>query len=413
MDDDVGVSHRRWVPWVAAGAATAAAGGGAVWVGLETADKIGSVVGAVCGVLGLGLSAYGLLRAGHAEPPPAAGAAPVTNSITDLANTELVLQAGSIGGAVTAGDGNVVGDHNLVARPGGIVAGPGANVWLPALASPAEPLPPPTVELCVGRDTQVADVVAAWTAGRSVVIAGGPGIGKSTVLGRAITDPAIITSYGARRFVVSCDGAESASAVVDKMALALGVVPGEHLRNRVLSFLRETPCVLVLDNFETLSDADPAGAAELVVQVRADAAVLGVGYRGGGAPVGLTGMAEIVLGPLSSAAALEVFAAVAGDRHRGDSMVELLVAELDGVPLAITLLATLARTEVGLGTLMSAWRTKRTDLIAHASHPDRTSSLPVSIELSWDRLGPDARTALSLAALLPDGWPRDRPGLYL
>ncbi|WP_370971098.1 tetratricopeptide repeat protein [Amycolatopsis sp. cg9] len=412
MGDDVGVSRRRWVPWVAAGAVTAVAGGGTVWAGLEAADKVGSVVGAVCGVLGLGVSAYGLRRARQAEPPAPA----VTNSVADSTSTDVVLQAGTIGGAVTAGDGNVVGNHNLVAGPGGIVAGPGTQVLLPALAPSAEPLPPPTVDLCVGRDTQVADVVAAWNAGRSAVIAGGPGIGKSTVLGRAVTDPAVVASYGARRFVVSCDGAESANAVVDKMALVLGVAPGEHLRNRVLSFLRGQPCVLVLDNFETPADSDPAGMTSLVAEVRADKAnptVVGIGYRGGSTPLGLTGMAETVLGPLSLADAVDVFSEVAGDRHRGDPAVELLVAELDGVPLAITLLATLARAEAGLDMLMSAWRSKRTDLLAHAARPDRTSSLPVSIELSWDRLSRDARTALSLAALLPDGWPRDRPVLYL
>ncbi len=340
----------------------------------------------------------------------------MTNSIVDTTNAELVLQAGAIGGTVTAGDGNVVGGHNLVVGPGGIVAGPGAQVLMPALASPAEPLLPPAVDLCVGRDTQVADVVTAWTSGRSVVIAGGPGIGKSTVLGRAINDPAIVTSFGARRFVVSCDGAESANAAVDKMALVLGVAPGEHLQNRVLSFVRETPCVLILDNFETPADSDPAGTVRLVSEVRAgvgSSTVLGIGYRGGGAPAGLTGLAEIVLPPLSLAAAVELFSEVAGVRHRDNPIVDLLVAELDGVPLAIILLATLARTEAGLDTLALAWRTKRTDLLAHATRPDRTSSLPVSIELSWDRLSPDARTALSLAALLPDGWPRDHPALYL
>ncbi|WP_378194968.1 tetratricopeptide repeat protein [Amycolatopsis plumensis] len=387
-----------------------------MWFGLEVADKLGSVIGAVCGVLGLGLSGYGLLRVRDAAPPVAAGAVSVTNSITDTMTSQSILQAGTIGGAVTAGDGNVVGDHNLVAGPGGIVAGPGAHVVLSLLNSPAEPLPPPAVDLCVGRDTQVAEIVTGWNAGQSVVLTGGPGIGKSTVLGRAVTDPAIVASFGARRFVVSCDGAESASAVVDKMALVLGVAPGDHLRNRVLAFVREAPCVLILDNFETPADSDPGGAIELVAQLRAGVAnqsAMGIGYRGGGAPAGLAGMAEAVLGPLPPAAAAEVFIEVAGDRHRGDPTVDQLVADLDGVPLAITLLATLARAETGLGTLVSAWRTKCTDLLAHAARPDRTSSLPVSIELSWDRLSPDARTALSLAALLPDGWPNDRSDLYL
>ncbi|WP_123743013.1 tetratricopeptide repeat protein [Saccharothrix texasensis] len=83
------------------------------------------------------------------------------------------------------------------------------------------------------------------------------------------------------------------------------------------------------------------------------------------------------------------------------------------MPLAITLLAGLADTTGALGVLAAAWRATRTDLLHHGARPDRTSSLPVSIELSWDRLGPAARTALSAAALLPDGWPADRSGLYL
>ncbi|MEV6443015.1 hypothetical protein [Amycolatopsis sp. NPDC051716] len=98
MNDDVGVSRRRWFPWAAAGAVTAVAGGGTLWVGL--------------------------LRAQQAKP-----LASVTNSVVDATNIDVVLQAGSIGGAVTAGDGNLVGDHDLVAGPGGIVAGPGVQAW--------------------------------------------------------------------------------------------------------------------------------------------------------------------------------------------------------------------------------------------------------------------------------------------
>jgi hypothetical protein len=89
------------------------------------------------------------------------------------------------------------------------------------------------------------------------------------------------------------------------------------------------------------------------------------------------------------------------------------LADLDGVPLAIVLMATLAGTEPQLDTLVTAWRAKRTGLLQRGIRADRTSSLPVSIELSWDRLSPDARQALSLAALLPDGWPRGRSTMYL
>ena len=244
---------------------------------------------------------------------------------------------------------------------------------------------------------------------------GGPGIGKSTVLARALGDQAVVVLFGSRRFVVSCEGAETAGAVVDKMAQVLGVILGDHLRNRVLSFLRDGPCVLVLDNFETVADADPGGAAELVAHLRTspEPVALGIGYRGAGLPVGITEGAEIRLGPLPREVAVEVFEAVAGAWHCADPHLGPLLADLDGVPLAIVLLATLARTEPDLDTLAAAWRAKRTDLLQRGTRPDRTSSLPVSIELSWDRLSPGAREALSLAALLPDGWPRGRSGLYV
>lgn len=116
-------------------------------------------------------------------------------------------------------------DGNVTAGSGRGAGSPAGRILvLPSAIEAAKPLPPPRVDLCLGRDGEVAAVVAAWTAGRSVAVVGGPGIGKSTVLGRAIADDAVIAAYGrSRRFVVSCDGAESAQAAVDKMAQALGV----------------------------------------------------------------------------------------------------------------------------------------------------------------------------------------------
>ena len=409
--DDVGVSRRGWVVWVVVGVVVVAVGGVMLWVGLAAADKVGSVVGAVCGVVGLGLSGYGLVQARRGRSEERS----VTNSITGPSVLAPVVQAGSIGRASVVGDRNVVGDGTVVAGPGGVAVGRGGSVVLAAVAGSAVPLPPPNVDLCVGRDRQVAEVVAGWVGGRMVAVVGGPGIGKSTVLGRAIGDDAVVGLFGSRRFVVSCEGAESAGAVVDKMAYVLGVALGDHLRNRVLSFLRGGPCVLVLDNFETVADGDPVGAAELVAELRSGPGqvALGIGYRGAGLTVGVIDEVEIKLGPLPDEAAVEVFGAVAGARHRADTNLSPLLADLDGVPLAIVLMATLARTEPQLDTLVTAWRAKRTDLLQRGIRPDRTSSLPVSIELSWDRLSPDARETLSLAALLPDGWPRGRSTMYL
>jgi hypothetical protein len=78
-----------------------------LWVGLDAADKIGSVVGALCGIIGLGVSVYGLVRARLARPvkpepssvePVTAGS--VTNSI-DGTTTGLAVQIGNVLGPLT------------------------------------------------------------------------------------------------------------------------------------------------------------------------------------------------------------------------------------------------------------------------------------------------------------------------
>ncbi|SFR10623.1 hypothetical protein SAMN04488564_103436, partial [Lentzea waywayandensis] len=415
---DVAVHHRtmrRWVVVVLAGVAALAVGGVMLAVGLDTADKVGSVVGAVCGVVGLGVSTYGLVvvRSAGQQTAPETQAS-VTNSVHGSNVTGNTTQVDSVGRDLVTGGTNISGANPVVAGPGGTAIGRVESMVLPASAVATEPLPPPTVELCIGRAEQIHAVSRAWETGHWAVVTGGPGIGKSTLLGRAIGLDAIVMAFRDRRFVVSCDGAGTAGVVIDKLATVLGVGLGEHLRNRVVSFLGTAPCVLVLDNFETVTDADPAGAAELLSTLRAvPGLVTGIGSRGAHVPTGLVGLREINLRPLPQDDAIDVFVAVAGERHRADPAIRALMADLDGVPLAIVLMASLARTESHLGTLATAWRAKRTDLLQHGANPDRTSSLPVSIELSWDQLSLDGRAALSLAALLPDGWPHNKAGMYL
>ncbi|WP_285507889.1 tetratricopeptide repeat protein [Actinokineospora sp. NBRC 105648] len=320
-----------------------------------------------------------------------------------------VAQARSVGGPMVTGTGNQV----RVVEAGAVSVEAGGQVVLPAVQQVVEPLPAPAVDVCIGRDEPVARVVDGWLSGELVAVLGGPGIGKSTVLGRALTEARMVSLFGDRRFVVSCEGAPSADAVVDKLALVLGLVHGgPGLRNLVLAFVRRQPCVLVLDNFETVADADPDGAHTLVRELRASPADVrvGLGYRGGAVP-GIHGALDIRLNPLTPEAAVDLFVTTAGEQHRGDPNLAPLVAELDGVPLAIVLLAGLARSMSTLATLRSAWQDKHTALLHR--HPTRTSSLPVSIELSWDTLTPDARSALTLAALLPDGWPTDGHTTYL
>ncbi len=57
-----------WIVSVACGVVLVAVGGLMVWKGLDAADKIGSVIGALSGVIGLGLAAYGVVSTRRAGP---------------------------------------------------------------------------------------------------------------------------------------------------------------------------------------------------------------------------------------------------------------------------------------------------------------------------------------------------------
>ncbi len=101
------MSRRRWALLTVVGVTVTAVGVLVLWVGLDAADKIGSVVGALCGVIGLGVSVYGLIRARLARPvkpepssvePVPAGS--VTNSI-DGSTARMAVQIGNVLGPLT------------------------------------------------------------------------------------------------------------------------------------------------------------------------------------------------------------------------------------------------------------------------------------------------------------------------
>lgn len=101
------MSRRGWTLLTVLGVTAVAAGVLMLWAGLDAADKIGSVVGALCGVIGLGVSAYGLVRARPARPvkPEPSSAEPVTgSSVTnsiDGTTSGLAVQIGNVLGPLT------------------------------------------------------------------------------------------------------------------------------------------------------------------------------------------------------------------------------------------------------------------------------------------------------------------------
>jgi len=269
----------------------------------------------------------------------------------------------------------------------------------------------PTAPDLVGRDGEVAELVAAWlgTPPEPVAVLGAPGIGKSTICLAALHDNQIAQRFGDRRWFVRCDGAASAETLLSGLAAELGVIgggPPGSVTDQVYAVLGKGPGVVVLDNFETPWAADPLPVEELL---RAVAAIPPVGVaitsRGTGRPAGLRWRDFAMVSPLPLTDARRLFLAVAGPGLAADPRLDELLGALDGVPLAVELMAYAAQGEPDLAEVTQRWRAERTAMLARMGGARRELSVAASVEASVTAppmTGP-GRQLLSLLGVLPDG----------
>jgi tetratricopeptide (TPR) repeat protein len=271
------------------------------------------------------------------------------------------------------------------------------------------PARPPVV---VGRDPQIAQFVAAVTADSPppVAILGHPGIGKSTVSLAGAHEESVRQRFKDRRIFVRCDGAESVESLTKQIAIALGCAESNEPLRQVLFALAGAPTLLILDNFETPWTADRERVEELLRQlIGAGPTALVVSVRGPQVP--LTEMIRIEPQPLTLVDSRDAFCRHADGFHK-DPDLERLVDPLDGVPLAIYLLARSARGRSSLADLVVERDELRTRAFSTGTLSDdparrRLQDLQFSFELSL-RLGkidthPAARALLAALSLLPDG----------
>ncbi|MGH3157695.1 MAG: DUF4062 domain-containing protein [Streptosporangiaceae bacterium] len=282
-------------------------------------------------------------------------------------------------------------------HPPELPAGPESRVVLPAAAD------------LVGRDAEVAGLVGAWleTPPGAVAVLGAPGIGKSSICLAALHDERVAGRFGARRWFVRCDGASTAGTLLSGLAGELGLTgeSPQDLAGRVAVYLEAGPGVVVLDNFETPWTADPLPVEDLL---RIIAAIPGVGVavssRGTGRPAGVRWRDFAMLSPLPLADARRVFLNITGPGPATDPLLGELLAGLDGVPLAVELLACAAQGQP-LAQVAARWRRERTGMLTRMGGDRRELSVPVSVETSVTSplmTGP-GRRLLTLLGMLPDG----------
>jgi tetratricopeptide (TPR) repeat protein len=271
-----------------------------------------------------------------------------------------------------------------------------------------DPLPPEP--LCLKREREVAAVVATLLADppQPFPVVGQPGIGKSTITLKAAHDQRVAAHFGDRRYFIRCDGIEDALVLETTIALYLGLPAAARNKNGIIASLSEQPALIILDNFETPWNADTVKVENLVEHLAAlRHSSLVVSIRGDAVPGRVQWRSPLEPPPLDLAASRELFLAIAPQAAEPPALLDQLLGEMDGLPLAITLLAEAARTEFGLDVLSRRWQQEKTELLRRGSANDRMLSLNVSVMVSVNspqmKGNQVALRLLSALSLLPDG----------
>jgi hypothetical protein len=292
-------------------------------------------------------------------------------------------------------------------RPTGAAPPPAASG-----TTSATPLLPP--DRCLGRDAEIAGLVAMLTAPRpgAVVVLGGPGIGKTTLTRAVATHPDLAARFAERRWFVPLETATDAASLRTAVVLVLGGNPADPAAfDHALAALAAAPALLVLDNLETPYDVDTAATRDALRRlIGVPSVTLLCSYRGYTGPAAPAFPHQPVVPPLPDEAARRLFLELAPRIRPDDPHLAPFLRELGGVPLAIELLALRAAPHDALAELWDDWQRRGVELAKDPDLPGgRLTSLVRSIDLSWrsTKLHEEGRRLFRLLGALPAGMARE------
>jgi tetratricopeptide (TPR) repeat protein len=265
----------------------------------------------------------------------------------------------------------------------------------------------PPAGYCIGREREIEEVVSALLEDhpRPLPLLGGPGMGKTTIALAALHDKRVATRFDARRWFVRCDGVKNRAELAAAIATTLGLPITAAVEEAVMLSLAGGPGVLVVDNAETPLDADESDVEKLLASIAAiESLALIVTIRGQKRPRGVPWRTSLEAARLTESAAREVFLAVAGkSKFAEDPHLDRLLGALDGVAIAITLMARYSEVFDSLESVWSEWNKKRTAMLRDGESHTRETDITVSYELSIGVLSGAGRRLLTVLAMLPNG----------
>ncbi|PPQ68437.1 hypothetical protein CVT25_007830, partial [Psilocybe cyanescens] len=242
-------------------------------------------------------------------------------------------------------------------------------------------------------------------------ILGPGGIGKTSLALTIFHHDDICTKFKQDRYFISCEATSSADLLLSDLATTFAISMEGNILKTLLLHLHNNPCLLVLDNFETVWDP-PDGRSQvesLLTEITSiDALTLIITMRGSQKPSG-TRWSEVIppLKPIDIDSAMTIFKAIS---RKSDNYARNLVKAVDCMPLAVTLLATLASVD-GESTeaLWHRWQRESTSMVEQGG--GRLNNLEKSIELSISsprmQNDPGALIFLGVLSMLPDGMSPD------
>lgn len=265
---------------------------------------------------------------------------------------------------------------------------------------------------CFGRTAEIRELAEALCGDPPppVPVLGPAGAGKTTIVLAALHDDRVAERFGDRRWFVRCDGATGRDSLVGAIARVVCPEAVPPLEPRIFLDLEDAPAVLALDNFETPWERDTAAVEELMTELAGiPGLALVVALRGEQRPFGPSWREAIHAGPLDPQSARSAFLAVAGERYQDDSDLDPLLLAVDGLALAVVLLASQAEGEPDLSILRLRWKERRTALLRRAGASGPQQNLEASLALSIDgpRMTPAGRRLLSILGLFPEGAARE------
>ena len=272
--------------------------------------------------------------------------------------------------------------------------------------------PPAPPSLAVGRVEETKALADAMCYGNGpILVLGGPGVGKTHTLLRALDLVRTDVNRGSiAPLYVRCDLFDSVSSVELRLRAALGLPEGGPFR---LAFTRyfQKPVHVVLDNAESGWLPEPLAFEALMAELAATPDLYAtVAIRGVRQPAGVAWGERFFISPLAPDEARSLFVELSGASGVEEGL-DQVIELAEGLPLVVELLA-LALPGVGaVGELKRIWDdcSRRLGLLERPPGSSRESSLRTAIEVStFDFVndGPEFAVAALLARMPGGMWSR-------